>query len=107
MRTLTLIALAILTLTLASQAVAQSATAAGDRRVSAWARDVLLQAVTTQPIEMILLVELLALRTIVVNLQFALAHGEPPTVEAMQRLIERADLEKFGRAQERLHAHHL
>ena len=56
---------------------------------------------------MILLVELLALRTIVVNLQFALAHGEPPTVEAMQRLIERADLEKFGRAQERLHARHL
>jgi hypothetical protein len=82
-------------------------TAAGDRRVSAWARDVLLQAVTTRPTEMILLVELLALRTIVVNLQFALAHGEPPTVEAMQRLIERADLEKFGRAQERLHAHHL
>jgi hypothetical protein len=81
--------------------------AAGDRRVSAWARDVLLQATTTQPTEMILLVELLALRTIVVNLQFALAHGEPPTVEAMQRLIERADLEKFGRAQERLHAHHL
>ena len=81
--------------------------AAGDRRVSAWARDVLLQAATTQPTEMILLVELLALRTIVVNLQFALAHGEPPTVEAMQRLIERADLEKFGRAQERLHAHHL
>ena len=82
-------------------------TAAGDPRVSAWARDVLLQAVTTQPTEMILLMELLALRTIVVNLQFALAHGEPPTVEAMQRLIERADLEKFGRAQERLHAHHL
>ena len=54
----------------------------------------LLQAATTQPTEMILLVELLALRTIVVNLQFALAHGEPPTVEAMQRLIERADLEK-------------
>ena len=81
--------------------------AAGDRRVSAWARDVLLQAATTQPTEMILLVELLALRTIVVNLQFALAHGEPPTVEAMQRLIERADREKFGRAQERLHAHHL
>ena len=82
-------------------------TAAGDRRVSAWARDALLQAATTQPTEMILLVELLALRTIVVNLQFALAHGEPPSVEAMQRLIERADLEKFGRAQERLHAHHL
>ena len=81
--------------------------AAGDQRVSAWARNVLLQATTTQPTEMILLVELLALRTIVVNLQFALAHGEPPTVEAMQRLIERADLEKFGRAQERLHAHHL
>ena len=81
--------------------------AAGERRVSAWARDALLHAAGTQPAESILLAELLALRTIVLNLHFALASGDSPTVEAMQRLIERADREKFGRAQERLHAQHL
>jgi hypothetical protein len=81
--------------------------AAGERRVSAWARDALLRAAAVQPTESIILSELLALRTIVVNLHFALASGDSPNVEAMQRLIERADREKFGRAQERLHAHPL
>ena len=80
---------------------------AGAQRVSAWARDVLLQAAATQPVEVILLAELIAVRAIVVNLQFALANGEAPTVEAMQRLIDRADREKLGKAQDRLHAHHL
>src|SRR5471030_402330 len=74
---------------------------AGEQRVSAWARDVLLHAAGSQPIELILLAELLALRTIVLNLHFALVRGETPTVEAMQRLIDRADREKFGKAQER------
>jgi len=80
---------------------------AGEQRVGAWARDVLLHAAAAQPVELILLAELLAVRTIVVNLQVALAHGDPPTVEAMQRLIDRADREKLGKAQGRLHAHHL
>ncbi len=60
---------------------------AGEQRVSAWARDVLLHAAAAQPVEVILLAELLAVRTIVVNLQFGLANGDPPTVEAMQRRI--------------------
>ena len=81
--------------------------AAGERRVSAWARDALLRATGAQTTESIVLAELFALRTIVVNLHFALASGDSPTVEAMQRLIDRADREKLGRAQERLHAHHL
>ena len=80
---------------------------AGEQRVSAWARDVLLHAAAAQPIEVFLLAELFSVRTIVLNLQFALANGDPPTVEAMQRLIDRADREKLGKAQERLHAHHL
>jgi hypothetical protein len=46
----------------------------------------------------------LALRTIVLNLQFAVAGGEPPTTDAMKRLIERADDEKHRRAFERLTA---
>ena len=81
--------------------------AAGERRVSTWARDALIRAAGAQPAESIVLAELFALRTIVVNLHFAVASGDSPTVEAMHRLIERADREKLGRAQECLHAHHL
>ena len=51
---------------------------------------------------LIVLAELLAVRTIVLNLHFALASGDTPTVEAMQRLIDRADRDKLGKAQERL-----
>ena len=72
--------------------------AAGERRVSIWARDVLLHAAAAQPTEFTILAELVALRTIVVNLQFALATGDALTVETMQRLIDRADLERFSRA---------
>jgi hypothetical protein len=77
---------------------------AGEQRVSAWARDVLLHEVTAKPLEVIVLAELLALRTIVLNLQFALASGETPTVDAMQRLIDRVDRDKLGKAQERIKA---
>jgi hypothetical protein len=81
--------------------------AAGDRHVSAWARVALLHAAAAAPAEAIILAELLALRTIVLNLQFALVNGDSPTVDTMQRLVDRADREKFGKAQERLGAHHL
>jgi hypothetical protein len=75
---------------------------AGEQRVSAWARDVLLHAAASKSIELTILGELLAVRTIVLNLHFALASGDTPTVDAMQRLIERADREKLGKALERL-----
>ena len=52
----------------------------------------------------LLLAEVLALRTIVLNLQFAVASGEPMTSDAMKRLIDRADDEKHRRAFERLTA---
>jgi hypothetical protein len=48
--------------------------------------------------------EVLSLRTIVLNLQFAAASGQPPTADAMKRLIDRADDEKHRRAFERLTA---
>lgn len=80
---------------------------AGEQRVSAWARGVLLRAAAAQPVELIILAELLAVRTIVLNLHFALVSGDTPTAEAMQRLIDRADRDKFGKAQERLDARHL
>lgn len=57
--------------------------------VSEWARDTLLGATQPDPLHFLLLAELLALRTIVVNLNFALAKNGRPTAEAMHSLIDR------------------
>lgn len=75
---------------------------AGDRTISEWARDVLLQATTRRSIEEALLAEVLGLRTIVLNLHFALATGLTPNADAMQGLIDRADRKKVRKARERL-----
>jgi hypothetical protein len=77
---------------------------ADGQTVTAWVHDVVLATATPHPGDQILLAELLALRTILLNLHFAIASGEPPTLEAMKRLIERADDEKQRRALERLTA---
>ena len=50
----------------------------------------------------VVLEEVLALRTILINLVFSLGKGEPMTHEQMQALIERADGSKAKRALERL-----
>ena len=73
---------------------------AGEQTISEWARAVLLRA--ANPVDTILLSELLALRTIVLNLQFAICTGEAPTAETVQRLIDRADQDKDRYARERL-----
>ncbi len=52
----------------------------------------------------VLLGEVLALRTILMNLMFSLANGKPVTPEAMRELIEKADGDKERRAMERLTA---
>ena len=71
--------------------------------VSTWAREVLVAAVATSPsLEHIVLAEVVALRTILLNLHFALASGETLTTETMQRLIERADQDKVHKAHEQL-----
>ena len=49
-----------------------------------------------------LLAEMMALRTILLNALFKLAQGAVLTTEELDRLIERADEERFERAQERL-----
>jgi hypothetical protein len=78
---------------------------AGERTLSEWARGVLLSVgdppprPTTDPV---VLAELLALRTIVLNVQFALATGDPFTADEMRTLIRRADLDKTRQAQARL-----
>ena len=69
------------------------------KTVSEWARPILVRASEPVDIEFLLLAEFLALRTIVLNMHFALAEGGPvPSTEAMRRLIDRADTEKVNRA---------
>lgn len=77
---------------------------AGEETISEWVRGVLLRATTPSPAEATLLAEVLALRTILLNLHFALCRGEPVSADTMQRLIERADQEKHRHAHERLRA---
>jgi|SRR5207245_3627409 hypothetical protein len=75
---------------------------AGDQTLSEWVRAVLLEAATPDPADTILLAELLALRTILLNLHFSICNGEPVTAETMRRLIDRADQDKVQHAQTRL-----
>ena len=75
---------------------------AAGQTLSAWTRDVLLATATPHPADQVILAELVALRTIPLNLHFAVVTGETLTAEGMQRLIERADQDKIQKAQERL-----
>jgi hypothetical protein len=52
----------------------------------------------------VVLSELLALRSLFLNLSFRVAKGEPVAEEEMRGLIERADATKMQRARERLEA---
>lgn len=81
--------------------------AAHGHPLSAWAREALLHA-ARQPaghptrLETLVVAEVLALHAILLNLQFAVATGDPITVPRMQQLIARADLEKLPQAIARL-----
>jgi len=80
---------------------------AGGRAMSEWAREVLLRDLDgrqARPAEETLLAEVLALRTILLNLHFTLAKGEAITAEGMQAIIDRADAGKAKKAAERLAA---
>ncbi|HUD73663.1 MAG TPA: hypothetical protein VMQ76_01220 [Terracidiphilus sp.] len=72
--------------------------------LSEWIRGKLLGADRAGGEAGVVLEEVLALRTILVNLLVALGKGEPMTHEQMQGLIERADGGKTKRALERLAA---
>jgi hypothetical protein len=73
-----------------------------------WCREVLLARanaiVGKKPStpEQTLLAEVMALRTILLNALFKLAQGVVLTTDELDRLIERADGERFERAQERV-----
>ena len=75
---------------------------AGGQTISEWARDVLLKATKPDSGEQTLLAEVLALRTILLNLHFAVSQGQTLTVQEMQRLIEQADQNKLSKARQRL-----
>ena len=77
---------------------------AGEQPVSEWVRATLLKATNASPTDSIVLAELLALRTILLNLHFHLGSGTPVAAETMQRLIERADQDKYQQVEARLTA---
>jgi len=81
---------------------AQFETLAGEQTISEWARDVLLKATKPTASEQTVLAEVLALRTILLNIHFAVSQGRTLTAEEMQQLIERADQNKLSRARQRL-----
>jgi hypothetical protein len=56
---------------------AQFEALAGGQTISEWARDVLLKATKANASEQTVLAEVLALRTILLNVHFALSQGRP------------------------------
>ena len=81
---------------------AQFEALAGEQTISEWARDVLLKATKPNAGEQTVLAEVLALRTILLNIHFAISQGQTLTAEDMQQLIERADQNKLSKARQRL-----
>jgi hypothetical protein len=79
-------------------------TLAGEQPISEWVRAAILRTADPPPADATVLAEVLALRTIVLNLHFHLCNGAPVTAETMQRLIERADEDKRQQAKARLTA---
>ena len=77
---------------------------AGEQPISEWVRAALLKAAEPPASDGLVLAEVLALRTILLNLHFNLCNGTPVTAETMQRLIERADQDKRQQAEARLAA---
>src|SRR5215469_1307950 len=75
---------------------------AGEQTISEWARNVLLNATKPNTREQIVLAEVLALRTILLNIHFAISQGQTLTADEMQQFIERADREKLSKARQRL-----
>src|SRR5882762_8852277 len=81
---------------------AQFEASAGEQTISEWVRDVLLKATKPNAGEQTVLAEVLALRTILLNVHFAVSQGQALTSDEMQQLIERADQTKLSKARQRL-----
>jgi len=72
--------------------------------ISEWVRNVLVSASHPDPLHFLLLAEFMALRTILINLDYAIASGGAPTVDEMRKIIASADADKFNLANDRLPA---
>ncbi len=81
---------------------AQLAARAGAQTISEWARTILLKAAAPDPPIAVVLGEVLALRTILLNLNFALSTGITPTAEMLHAWIARADHDKLRHVERRL-----
>ena len=75
-------------------------------RLAEWVREALLSAPVESGVDSgeVALGEILALRSLLLNLHFRAAKGEPVAESEMRGLIERADETKMQRARERLEA---
>jgi hypothetical protein len=73
-------------------------------RLAEWVREALLAAPAEPGVDSgeVALAEVLALRSLLLNLHFRAAKGEPVAEAEMRGLIERADGVKMQRARERL-----
>ena len=82
----------------------------GGKTLSEWCREVMLKSTNGGAADTAvagaraeaLMAEVVALRTILLNVMFKQSNGERLTAEEMQRLIERADSDKLRKARERL-----
>jgi len=81
---------------------AQFEALAGEQTISEWAREVLLKAAKPSAGEQTMLAEVLALRTILLNVHFAVSQGQTLTAQEMQQLIAQADQNKLSKARQRL-----
>jgi hypothetical protein len=81
---------------------AQFEVLAGDQTISEWTRDALLKAAEPSLAEQTIVAELLALRTILLNILFTIANREALTSKAMDDIIKHADAGKLAKAMERL-----
>jgi hypothetical protein len=70
--------------------------------LSEWVREALLKIDEGGVPGNVLLAEIMASRTILLNLVYSISKGQPMTAEAMQELIKRTDENKAKRAQELL-----
>jgi hypothetical protein len=71
---------------------------ADGQRLSEFVREILLTAIRQSTDAELVLAELLAVRTILVNVLFALANGRVLSEEDMRELIDHADQDKRERA---------
>jgi len=97
-------------LTAAEYASLERQAQASGQTLSEWCREMMLASANGQARKspsvgtevQAVMAELLALRTILLNVFFKQANGERVTAEQMQNLIERADADKLKKALERL-----